>query len=161
MKNLLNIGERCPDFYVSVFGIPDNRHTTRAQVRWRTRGHDPIVTEKVTIELGRGNSTVDLSGSILKPFRSYKFQTLHPVPGAGYMVDSDHMTARYLPGRNVVIVESADKTTAGVIQMAEWPAIWLELVLTEKLAPRGEMAADMIVSWSRWGANGRLVLIKA
>ena len=161
MKNLLNIGERCPDFYVSAFGVPDSRHTTRAQVRWRTRGHDPIVTEKVTIELGRGNSTIDLSGSILKPLRSYKFQTLHPVPGAGYMVDSDYITARYLPGRNVVTLESADKSAAAVCQMADWPAIWLELALTEKLAPRGEMAADMLISWSNFGQHGRVVLTKA
>ncbi len=160
MRTLLNVGQRCPDFYVSVFGVPNSRHTTRAQVYWRTRGHDPAVTEKVTVELGRGNSTIDLSDAILKPLESYKFQTLHPAPG-GYVVDSDYMTARYLPGRNVVIAESADKSAAGVIQMADWPAIWLELVLTEKLAPRGEMAADMIISWSRWGANGRLVLIKA
>ncbi len=154
------MGQRCPDFYASVFGTPDSRRITRAQVSWRTRGHDPVITEKITVELGRGNSTIDLSGAILKPLKPYKFQTLFPAPG-GYVVDSDHMTARYLPGRNVVIVESADKSAAGVVQMADWPAIWLELVLTEKLAPRGETAADMIVSWSRWGANGRLVLIKA
>jgi len=161
MKKLLSMGQRCPDFYVSVFGTPDNRHTTRACIRVRSRGYDPVITEKVTIELGRGNSTIDLSGAILQPLRSYVFRTLHPAPGAGYVVDADYMTARYLPGRNVVIVEAADKSAAGVIQMADWPAIWLELALTERLAPRGEMAADMIVGWSRWGAHGRLVLIKA
>ncbi len=160
MKKLLNMGQRCPDFYASVFGVPDSRHVTRACVRVRSRGHDPVIAEKMTVEFGRGNSTIDLSGAILKPLESYKFQTLHPAPG-GCVVDSDHMTARYLPGRNVVIVESADKTTAGVVQMVDWPAIWLELVLTERLAPRGEMAADMIIGWSRWGAHGRLVLIKA
>ena len=60
----------------------------------------------------------------LQPFRQTWVETLFPVADAGYVYSSDGFSARYLPGRNVVIVEAASldglQSVVKVCQVADF-----------------------------------------
>ena len=140
-----------------------------------TVGHDPIRIKSVSGELtsadGRGIYSparyARIAGKVLFPelfralpdLRPVYFETL-PAASGGYEVVSDGFSARYLPGRNVVIVTTRTTGRQAVLQVAEWHrlrvlllALYLQIGLEREAHGEagarnaGEMADDFLAGF--------------
>ncbi len=101
----------------------------------------------------------DVQIAKLPALRPVYFETLPACPGHGYVLTSDGFTARYLPGRNVVIVEASYEGARRVIilQIAEWSVIverWLQLRAEIDFADSPERARAAGLAGIDWVDQG-------
>lgn len=94
-----------------------------------------------------GNPTITRADRLPK-LRPFSVQTLQqPAEGTVYVHSVDHIKARFLPGRNVVIAEARDLETGNKViatfQVDEFCRFWAEVDVTGT-HERGEAAAEAL-----------------